>query len=103
MKPNMVQEVCEGETFQLECPVGRLIHLDPAVVTEFGRNGNWELESGGSRCGSEDVSNCSVVPVPLATFLQPRPCHGHQTCEVALSRAQINREKVKWKSLNLDF
>ena len=103
MQPNILEEVCEGETFLLECPVGTLIHLDPAVLTEFGRNGAWEVESGGSRCGSENVSDCSVVPVPLATFLQPRPCHGKQTCEVALSRALGHLCLGRRKYLTINF
>ena len=103
VQPNILEEVCEGETFLLECPVGTLIHLDPAVLTEFGRNGAWEVESGGSRCGSENVSDCSVVPVPLATFLQPRPCHGKQTCEVALSRALGHLCLGRRKYLTINF
>ena len=52
--PGEMAEVCEGDSFMLQCPAGLTILVAPEADIQFGRNGAWEART---RCGvSDEVS-----------------------------------------------
>ena len=88
VKPDELQEVCQNETFSMQCPDGSAIFIEEDFKTEFGRNGQWEQRSArGSRCSQkgEDTSACKTTSYSLRTLLNNHECHGHHRCQVPLS------------------
>ena len=52
--PGEMAEVCEGDSFMLQCPASLTILVAPEADIQFGRNGVWEART---RCGvSDEVS-----------------------------------------------
>ena len=43
-----LKEVCEGDSFMLQCPGNQRIFIGSDSDVQFGRNGDWEQKS---RCG----------------------------------------------------
>ena len=70
-----ISEVCEGESFMLQCPADHFIHVDQESDIRFGRNGDWESET---QCGvGQDVAHCRTI---LAGKQILGKCEGNEIC-----------------------
>jgi len=69
-----ISEVCEGESFMLQCPKDRFIKLAKNSAIQFGRNGEWEGKTG---CGEGTVDHCTTVNAKKQILSM---CEGKEVC-----------------------
>ena len=77
--PGEMAEVCEGDSFMLQCPAGLTILVAPEADIQFGRNGVWETRT---RCGvSDEVSlrgqECGTMTARTELL---GSCEGREVC-----------------------
>ena len=82
MRPGMGQsEVCEGESFVLQCPPATVIKLGHNSLVQFGRGGDREAAT---RCGpGQQVNNCTTVNAKR--LLLAGRCAGRERCALELA------------------
>ena len=61
-------QVCEGESFMLQCPEHTVIKLARNMDIQFGRGGDWEENS---KCGTrtDNLTGWVVTGASSVTFL----------------------------------
>jgi len=69
-----LSEVCEGESFMLQCPKDKFIKLAKNSAIQFGRNGEWEAKTG---CGGGAVDHCTTVNAKKQILSM---CEGKEVC-----------------------
>ena len=69
-----LSEVCEGDSFMLQCPKDRFIKLAKNSAIQFGRNGEWEGKTG---CGGGAVDHCTTVNAKKQILSM---CEGKEVC-----------------------
>ena len=78
LEPGEMSEVCEGDSFMLQCPAGSYINVAPDADIQFGRSGVWETRT---RCGAgqeeRPVSQCSTVAARTQLL---GSCEGKEVC-----------------------
>ena len=74
--PGEMAEVCEGDSFMLQCPAGLTILVAPEADIQFGRNGVWEPRT---RCGAGQQLGVSCGTMTARTELLGS-CEGREVC-----------------------
>jgi len=78
---SQVTEVCEGESFMLQCPSSTVIELGTEGDIQFGRGGPWE---GHTMCGhqGDNITECGTVDARKQVL---QMCPGQRVCGVHLN------------------
>ena len=74
-----IREVCEGDSFLLQCPKETFIKLAKNSAIQFGRNGEWEPKTS---CGpGQRVDHCTTVNGKKQILSM---CQGKEVCGIHL-------------------
>ena len=74
-----IREVCEGDSFMLQCPKNTFIKLANNSAIQFGRNGEWEPKTS---CGpGQSVDHCTTVNAKKQILSM---CQGKELCGIHL-------------------